>query len=94
VSRVVVRRPASCYRWASSIRDWLNYPVKRRAMHLITGCFTCRWTLVPVAIEVLRHNPELDDQIAGQVLRFGLAPFLPPQAVQGSLVRTHDDAGV
>jgi hypothetical protein len=50
--------------------------------------------LVPVAIEALGYDPELDDQIAREVLRFSLAPFLPPQAEQGSLVRTHDDAGV
>ena len=39
---------------------------------------------VPMAVEVLGHNAELDDEVAGQVLRLGLPPFLPPQADQGA----------
>ena len=50
--------------------------------------------LVPVPIEVLGHDPELDDEVAGEVLRFGLAPLLPPQAEQGTFVVAHDDPGV
>jgi hypothetical protein len=35
--------------------------------------------LIPVPIEVLGHDPELDDKVAGQILRLNLAPLLPPQ---------------
>jgi hypothetical protein len=31
---------------------------------------------VPMAVEGLGHKAELDDEVAGQVLRLGLAPFL------------------
>jgi hypothetical protein len=50
--------------------------------------------LVPVPIEVLGHDPKLDDEIVREVLWFGLAAFLPPQAEQGAFVTAHDDAGV
>ena len=45
-------------------------------------------------VEVLGHDPELDDQIAGEVLRLGLAALLPPQPEQGRLIVAHDDPGV
>ena len=41
---------------------------------------------VPIAVEGLGHKAELDDEVAGQVLRLGLAPFLPPQADQGCFI--------
>ena len=50
--------------------------------------------LVPMPVEGFGHEPELDDEVAGQVLRLGLAPFLPPEAEQGGLVVAHDDPGV
>ena len=50
--------------------------------------------LVPAAIEVLGHDAELDDKVAGQVLRLDLAAFLPPQPEQGRFVVAHDDPGV
>ena len=50
--------------------------------------------LVPVPIEVLGDHPELDDQIAGQVLRFDLAALFAPKPEQGGLVVAHDDPGV
>jgi hypothetical protein len=34
---------------------------------------------VPVPIEVLGGEAELDDEIAGEVFRLDLASFLPPQ---------------
>ena len=34
--------------------------------------------LVPGAVELLGRGPELHDEVAGQVLRLGLAPLLPP----------------
>ena len=49
---------------------------------------------VPMAIEGLGHQAELDDEVAGQVLRLGLAPFLAPQPDQGGFIVAHDDAGV
>jgi len=50
--------------------------------------------LVPTPVKRLGSNPELDDEIAGQVLRRNLAAFLPPQPNQGSFVIAHDDPGV
>ena len=50
--------------------------------------------LVPAPVEVLGDEPELDDQIAGQVLRLDLAALLPPQPDQGGFVVAHDDPGV
>ena len=50
--------------------------------------------LVPVPVEVLGHDPELDDQVAGEVLRLDLTAFLPPKPEQGGLVAAHDDPGV
>ena len=50
--------------------------------------------LVPGAVEVLGGGPELHDEVAGQVLRLGLAPFLAPQADQGGFIAAHDDPGV
>ena len=34
--------------------------------------------LVPAPVEVLRDGPELDDEVAGEVLRLGLAALLAP----------------
>src|SRR5262245_26143174 len=50
--------------------------------------------LIPGAIELLGCSPELHDEVAGQVLRLSVAPFLPPQAEQGGFIATHDDPGV
>jgi hypothetical protein len=50
--------------------------------------------LVPMPVEVLGHQPELDDDVAGQVLRFGLAPLLAPEAQESRSVVAHDDPGV
>ena len=45
-------------------------------------------------IEGFGRHPELDDEVAGQVLRLGLAPLLAPQADQGGFIVAHDDPGV
>jgi hypothetical protein len=50
--------------------------------------------LVPMPVEGFGHEPELDDEVAGQVLRLGLPPFLEPEADQGGFIVAHDDAGV
>ena len=50
--------------------------------------------LVPRPIELFSRPPELDDEVAGEVLRLGLAPFLAPEADQGGFIVAHDDPGV
>ena len=50
--------------------------------------------LIPGAIELLGRSPELHDEIAGQVLRLGLAPFFAPEPDQGGFVVAHDDPSV
>ena len=49
---------------------------------------------VPMPVESFSHEPELDDEVAGQVLWLSLPPFLAPQADQGCFIVAHDDAGV
>ena len=49
---------------------------------------------VPVPVEGLGHDPELDDEVAGEVLGFDLAALLPPQADEGGFVIAHDGPGV
>ena len=51
-------------------------------------------SLVPGAVERLGHEPQLNNEFAGQIRRFGLSPFLLPKPDQGSFVMAHDDAGV
>src|SRR5262250_1163106 len=51
-------------------------------------------TLVPNSVEHFRGGPKLHDEVAGQVLRLGLAPFLLPKADQSRLVAAHDNPGV
>ena len=50
--------------------------------------------LVPGEIELFGGEPELDDELAGQIRRWGLAALFLPQPDQGILVATHNDAGV
>jgi hypothetical protein len=50
--------------------------------------------LEPGAVEVLGCRPELHYEIAGEILRLGLAPFLAPEADQGGFIAAHDDPGV
>ena len=49
---------------------------------------------IPAPIEVLGHDPELDDEVAGEVLWLDLAALLPPKPEQGILIIAHDDPGV
>jgi hypothetical protein len=50
--------------------------------------------LVPMSVEGFGHEAELDDEVAGQVLRLDLAAFLSPEAQEGDFVGAHDDPGV
>ena len=50
--------------------------------------------LIPATIEVLGDNPELNNEIAGQVLWLNLAALFPPKPQQGCLVIAHDDPSV
>jgi hypothetical protein len=47
--------------------------------------------LVPVPVEVFGHDPELDNEVGGEVLGLYLAALLPPEAEQGGLIIAHDD---
>ena len=50
--------------------------------------------LVPLPVQGFSREPELDEEIAGQVFGFRLASLLPPEALQGGLVVAHDGPGV
>src|SRR5262249_15681635 len=49
---------------------------------------------IPGPVEVLSGGPELHNEIGRQILGIRLAPLLAPEAYQGPLVVTHNDAGV
>jgi hypothetical protein len=50
--------------------------------------------LIPVSVEGLRHYPELNEEIAGEVLGLSFAALLSPEAEQSIFVIAHDDAGI
>ena len=50
--------------------------------------------LVPKPIEILGHDTELDDKVAREVFRFGLAALLPPEPEEGGFIGTHDNPSV
>jgi DNA-binding XRE family transcriptional regulator len=50
--------------------------------------------LVPIPVEGFSHEPELDDEVGGQVLRFALAAFLVPEPEEGGFVSAHDHLSV
>jgi hypothetical protein len=50
--------------------------------------------LVPKPVEWLGHHAQLDDEVAGQVLRLNLAPFLAPEPDESGFIVAHDDPGV
>ena len=50
--------------------------------------------LVPAPVEVLGHGPKLDNQVAGEVLRFDFTTLLTPKAKEGRLSLSHNGAGV
>jgi hypothetical protein len=45
-------------------------------------------------VEWFSRHAELDDEVAGQILRLGLAPFFAPEADEGDFVVAHDYPGV
>jgi hypothetical protein len=51
------------------------------------GEYLTRIGLIPAPVQVLGRNTELDNEIARKVFRLDLAPFLPPQSEEGSLVK-------
>jgi hypothetical protein len=50
--------------------------------------------LVPIPVEGFGHDPELDDEVAGEVLRFDFSPLYLPEAEEGGLIGAHDCAGI
>jgi hypothetical protein len=50
--------------------------------------------LVPAPIEVLGRKPELDHEIARQVLRFNLTALFAPEPDQGGFIVAHDDPSI
>jgi hypothetical protein len=64
---------------------WMLHPALNRTDDL------AGLVLVPRPVQMLGDDPELDDKVAGQVLRLGLAALLPPQLEQGLFVLAHDD---
>ena len=50
--------------------------------------------LVPTPVQFFGRNPKLDNEIAGQILRFDLTTLLPPQPEEGGFIIAHNDAGV
>ena len=72
------------------------HPPEHRMPQPMLDAFDCLpgIAFVPMAVEGLGHKAELDDEVAGQVLRLGLAPFLAPEADQGGFVAAHDDLGI
>ena len=49
---------------------------------------------VPTTVQILGRPPELDDQIAGQVLWLDLTALLAPETKESSFIMVHDYAGV
>jgi len=47
-----------------------------------------------MAVEGFGDDPELDDEIAGEVLGLDLTALFTPQAGEGGLIIAHDDPGV
>src|SRR5579863_8342423 len=50
--------------------------------------------LVPAPVQLLGHDPELDNEVAREILRLSLAALFAPEPEQGGPVITHDDFGI
>jgi hypothetical protein len=80
-------------------------PSRVAPIHCRTGCRSRCWTafnglpgvaFVPVSIEVLGHEPELDDEVGGEVLRLGrVFPARGPRRATLDVIRrAFEAAGV
>jgi hypothetical protein len=47
-----------------------------------------------MAVKGLGRDPELDNEIAGEVLGLGFAALLSPEAEQRIFIMAHDNAGI
>jgi hypothetical protein len=50
--------------------------------------------LIPAPIQLFGRNTKLDNEVARQVLRFGLAALFPPKPEESRLILAHNDPGV
>jgi hypothetical protein len=50
--------------------------------------------LVPEPVELLGRDSELDDKIAGAILRLNLTSFLLPETEEGGFIMAHDNSGI
>jgi hypothetical protein len=46
--------------------------------------------LVPEPVELLGRDPELNDKVAGKVLRLDFPALLPPEAEEGGFIVAYD----
>src|SRR5437763_13922583 len=53
-----------------------------------------RIALEPLPIEGFGGDPQLNDEIAGQVFWFDFAPLFPPEPDQRGLILAHDNPGI
>jgi hypothetical protein len=56
---------------------------------MLAGC-----GLEPFSVQLFGRDPELNDQIARQILRLDLTAFFLPKPDQRSFVNAHDSPGV
>src|SRR3954447_10188353 len=49
---------------------------------------------IPATIELLGYGAKLNDKVAGEVLRFGFAALLTPEAEEKLFIVAHNDAGI
>ena len=78
-------------------------PSRVAAIHFRTGWWARRWTSlmtrpvlasIPAPVEVFGHHPELNDEIAREILRLNFPALLLPEAEECSFILPHDDSGV
>ena len=82
---------------------WLNDAIERGCHPFMDGMADARLSvpngltcvaLVPAAVELLGDGPELNDEIAGKILRLELAAFFAPETDEIFFIITHDDTGI
>jgi hypothetical protein len=61
---------------------------------LDVGDGTLSVAFVPVPVQRLGGDAELNDEVVAHIVRLGLAALLLPQPDERRLVRAHDDPGV